>query len=551
MIIVPTSKIIFLKNPIEIDYLNELTFSNSTAQYNYFHSLPKLECDNATFQRKDEVVRFPTDPNMEGVTYDDLIQYNYCMYQNDKWSKKWFYAFVKEVIFDNPGMCFIKLETDVWQTWMFDITFKSCFVEREHVNDDTIGKHTIPENLETGDFIVNSLEEFGTSVMNSKRIAMAYSGNPQSLFPSYASGKMYTGLYSGYNYMIFGSSQDAESMIQGFSDNGALEKIYALFTIPTGLIRSSVHWYNGPGATGSDVIEVGDGNYPMFALVPSDPSSTYYEITMVNPTNFNINSTINGYSPKNNKLFTSEFNYMYITNNGGNDVKFNYEDFVNNQPSFKIIGAISLGCSIKLVPMNYKKFDTTSATNGTYVFGLNASKYPTLAWVGDAYTNWLTQNAINITTGFINSGMSVLGSAFTGNPLYAFGGLIDITNKIGQLRQHQLVSETGQGNINAGDLTFSSQKMNFTIYRMSVREEYAKIIDNYFSMYGYKVNLLKTPNITGRRYWNYVKTIGCNLIGDIPQQDLEKIKDMFNNGVTMWHDPSKFLDYSQNNTIVT
>ena len=85
---------------------------------------------------------------------------------------------------------------------------------------------------------------------------------------------------------------------------------------------------------------------------------------------------------------------------------------------------------------------------------------------------------------------------------------------------------------------------------MSITEEYAKIIDKYFSMYGYKVNDVKTPNITGRTNWNYVKTIGCNIVGDVPQDDMQKIKDIFNNGVTLWHNPNTFLDYSQSNNIV-
>ena len=63
MLIVPTSRIILLKNPIEIDYENELTFASRQAQYDYFYNLPKLECENATYQRKDEVVRFPTNDN--------------------------------------------------------------------------------------------------------------------------------------------------------------------------------------------------------------------------------------------------------------------------------------------------------------------------------------------------------------------------------------------------------------------------------------------------------------------------------------------------------
>ena len=68
-------------------------------------------------------------------------------------------------------------------------------------------------------------------------------------------------------------------------------------------------------------------------------------------------------------------------------------------------------------------------------------------------------------------------------------------------------------------------------------------------MYGYKVNRLKVPNITGRPNFNYIKTIGCNIIGDIPQARLQEIKDLFNRGITLWHNPNTFLDYSVNNNI--
>lgn len=85
---------------------------------------------------------------------------------------------------------------------------------------------------------------------------------------------------------------------------------------------------------------------------------------------------------------------------------------------------------------------------------------------------------------------------------------------------------------------------------MSIKAEYAKIIDDYFSAFGYRVNSLKVPNITGRANWNYVKTVGCNVIGDVPQTDIEEIKSMFDRGVTIWHNAATFLDYSQNNNIV-
>ena len=85
---------------------------------------------------------------------------------------------------------------------------------------------------------------------------------------------------------------------------------------------------------------------------------------------------------------------------------------------------------------------------------------------------------------------------------------------------------------------------------MSIKAEYARMIDDYFSAFGYKVNRNKVPNITGRSNWNYVETANCNIIGNIPQEDLDEIKQMFNSGVTIWHKTGYFMDYSQNNTIV-
>jgi hypothetical protein len=69
-------------------------------------------------------------------------------------------------------------------------------------------------------------------------------------------------------------------------------------------------------------------------------------------------------------------------------------------------------------------------------------------------------------------------------------------------------------------------------------------------MFGYKVNRMKVPNITGRQNWNFVRTTGCNVIATIPQNDLQAIKTMFDDGVTLWHNPATFQDYSQNNNIV-
>ena len=85
---------------------------------------------------------------------------------------------------------------------------------------------------------------------------------------------------------------------------------------------------------------------------------------------------------------------------------------------------------------------------------------------------------------------------------------------------------------------------------MSIKAEYARKIDEYFNAFGYQVNEFKNVQYTSRRSWNYIKTKGIAIEAQIPQADLQSIKDIFNNGVTMWHNPSTFMDYSQSNNIV-
>lgn len=149
MAVTPQTDIRLLKTPFEIDNKNQLTFSSASAQSTYFLSLPNIQEDNCTYQRKDNVIRFP-------AHIDNILQYNYVMYQNEAYTNKWFYAYITKMEYVNDNLTLITIQTDVFQTWQFDIIYKKMFVEREHVNDDTIGLHTVPEGLETGEYICNS-----------------------------------------------------------------------------------------------------------------------------------------------------------------------------------------------------------------------------------------------------------------------------------------------------------------------------------------------------------------------------------------------------------
>ena len=116
-----------------------------------------------------------------------------------------------------------------------------------------------------------------------------------------------------------------------------------------------------------------------------------------------------------------------------------------------------------------------------------------------------------------------------------------------QIEKQAMLSD--QANLSSSNATLLgyNEFENNIFYTLSIKSEFAKRIDKYFDMYGYLTNSVKTPNLNNRPNWNYIKTIGINILGDIPQEDLQTIKQFFDNGITLWHNTNTFLDYSQNN----
>lgn len=197
-----------------------------------------------------------------------------------------------------------------------------------------------------------------------------------------------------------------------------------------------------------------------------------------------------------------------------------------------------------MLPLEYKGLDRNDNE------GINLGKFPALNWTSDYFTNWLTQNAVNIAVDTIGNIVGGATNLIKGNAEGFIGNVVDALNTGADIYKNSLVPPQTKGNLNNGDVITVSNKNDFFFYQMTITEEYAKIIDNFFSMFGYKVNELKVPNINSRSNWNYIKTIDCNIIGNIPQEDLQEIKNMFDTGITLWHKTNYFLDYSQENTIV-
>ena len=447
-------------------------------------------------------------------TYQECMNSNYIAFQNPTYYNRWMFAFIDKVDYENNGCTKITFTIDNWATWFDNLTFKKCFVVREHVNSDNIGEHTVPEGLETGDYIINSYEK-DTSLNDLCIVTCTsvYSG----LTGDNAKGQLINGIFTGLAYTAFDISVDGINQLNSYIQSLVTkpDAIISIFMYPKSLI---------PGGWAEGLIA---------KLLTSDRSTgvNTYNKTITPPT------TINGYTPKNNKLFTSPFRYLVLANNNGISNILQYEYFSNSY-TFKVEGVVCPGGSIRCIPQNYKGI--TDNQNESIACG----KFPTCAWTSDAFTNWMTSNAVNLGMGIVGDVVNLA----SGNYIGATTGIL---SQVSQVYQHSLVPPTVKGNTNTGDVVTSSGDNTFYFYNMSIKEEFARIIDDTFTRFGYKVNSLKVPNITGRTYWNYVE-IGAGedvAFGNLPIGAMEEINNIFRSGTTIWHSHDNIGDFTLDNSL--
>lgn len=527
--------------PLESDYKHTIYFNDKKAQEDYFKSkaiYKDLTYTDFSYQRKEHKIRVPNH-------FDNLSgKVNYVMYKNKAYSNKWFYAFIVDIEYVNDAVSDVYIQTDVIQTWMFDYTLKSCFVEREHVKDDTIGKHTVPEMLETGEYICNNT--INDTSMDSTRFIVASAVNLETGADSNI--RLYNGVLNGWYYYCFSTVAEVREALSDIATLRSNDAIVSIFIMPTKFI----HLEDGDNR----VVESHD--VPKYDLFGYDDDNTPIE----KPTD------VNGYVPKNNKLLTYPYSYLLIDNNAGATATYHYELFEDKTHcGFMIYGCITPGGSLRLIPSKY------NGTDGKH-YGLNSGKFPVCGWQSDYYTNWLTQNALNIevqTEGIKLSGLqNAVNNAFdTGKGASAsimsgdvVGGLTTAVQggvnsyfiaqqQLNQIKgitamkeMHAFQSPTVSGNIASGDINYCMGNIRFSAYQMSIKEEYARIIDNYFSMYGYQVNRVKTPNKNHRALYWYTKTVGCEIDGAIPNKDMQIIKTCYDSGITFWKNPTMIGKYT-------
>ena len=540
-----------LNVPLESDYKHTLYFGSKSAQTEYFKGKTVKYGTDFTYQRKEKRLRFPAD-------YDELIGCNYLMYKNSSYSSKWFYAFITKIEYVNDGVSFVYFETDVIQTWMFDYTVRPSFIEREHVMDDTAGLHTVPEQLETGDYVINdknnneSLQFHGLVIGSTIELN---DDNDDYKNAQNVAGGYYNGIYSGVKYYEITDAESMNTILTKLANGAKSDAVTSIFTTPNLFVKATT-------PSGKKYAEVTKGqsavrkDWRNQCVIGQDENGNDV-LEWIDRENYKP-THINGHTPRNNKLFTYPYTYMLMTNNSGGSAVYKYELFNNpddpNHCAFYIYGTITPGMSIRISPRYYNGVAINS------IEGLNLGKFPICSWATDVYTNWLTQNSVNIATNLLTGVGQIAGGVALAGGTGGLGALVGggsiangvgtIANTLTEVYTHSLQPPQAEGNLNSGDVSFTCKTLTFTAYQMCIKKEFAEIIDGYFDMFGYKVNEVKVPNKNHRKHWWFTKTIDANIDGAVPMEDMAKIKACYDNGITFWKNPANIGNYSLINEII-
>ena len=540
------NSIIILAKNINMDkeYTNILDYSES--------SLVSLCESNAHLVAKQNNYSFlKPDSNVVnvGVSYATCLQANYIAMQNPSYSNKWFFAFIDRVEFNSESSTNIYYTVDEMSTWWDYWTKKQCFVVREHVTDDTIGKHTIPEGLEHGEYVIVGAQQ--DNLGSDLKIVMGSTVEVND--DTNIGGGVYNGIPSGVCYYIYDSAGDYQetstSTLSGalkmLANHGRSDAVKCVFLAPSWLAIKNAG--------------------TVFASNTTSPVTDYMFVTRIN--------ALDGYTPKNNKLLCSPYCGIMLSNASGQATIYNQElwEVGDSGMTLVIIGCLTPGCSIRCYPYNYK------GVANNYDEGISLGKYPSLNWQTDVYTNWLTQNGISlgaiklnavqagVASGALSIAMGVgdmaVGSS-TGNIMATAqgvgsiqGGIEGLYNVMQEQYQHSFMSPTISGSLNCGDVITASGINKFHVYKMTIKKEFAQSIDDFLTRFGYKINSLKSPNFTGRTYWNYVQIGQGEIIGvstgsiSVPESSMDTINKIFRKGTTIWHNHDNIGNYSLNNTI--
>lgn len=556
MAITPNSTIELFKDvPLNPDQENTLYFRSRAGQEEYFSASSRFlkRYSNNSYQRKGKGTLRVEVANSD---FPAIIGANYMRFKNASYENKWFYAFVTKVDYINDVTVELDYQIDVMQTWLvqygtpapgvlpLDYKMEQCFVEREHTNDDWYFKNLEPEKLDYGD----------TYVINGDIVEHNFQKNSlgQPL-------EMNVGMLAGKNSRGYTVDSSEGSRIQDHVYN----PLYFYGLTPGNMTLKLMNYGGTSAPTFDDIVAL--YMYPAeFQTYDPDPNpSTGTVDTFPPPWNSSLFvtpnlTTIDGYAPKNRKLFNSPYCGVTVSNNNGKINEYKWESWLVNRSGwdtleglisvlgqFYLRGTLFPPVTALCYPINYN--------NEVQAFeeSIAIDNFPQCPWVGDTYKAWLAQNKASLVSSLIAGSVSAISGVVTGSLASGLIGGTTVANTLAKIQDAKAKPANVSGQVMTEYLSARMQRYAFTARPFSIRREFAEKLDMYFQMYGYACNRVKVPYFDHRVKWWYIKTIGCDIQGDIPADDKTEICKIFDKGIRFWWEKVEVGKYNVANNVRT
>lgn len=445
------------------------------------------------------------------------LNLNYLAFQNAGISNEWVFCFIDSIEWLSEKTTRINFSLDVFQNNFYNTNIKPCFVEYHHIprREDGIGVNLVPVNLEAGETIVSQHKKLNLTPTDCC-IFVTRGTVEQSWFDGRVENGVYCwGSIGHYDVTTDDGLEKINGLLKAYNDQGAQDAVIGLFMSPKLCI----------GALGGKEIK---------------PKTTSMQIS---------GNAFEGYKPKNKKLYSYPWLYCLADNNQGNTHIYRYEYSYNQDKSieFDSYGTIATLPQVLTAPKNYKTRE--NLPHGLMNEALINSSFPMCSFSSDTYRAWLAQNKSSIALSQVQTAVNStigLGTSIAGLAGGSLQGGINGSNKttssfwdaLGMLANQTDRSRNAgvtHGKALSENVMTGIKECGVDFYEMSCKRQFAEMADSFFEQFGYPINKITMPNLRSRSRWNYVKTSHCGFTGNIDLDQLKKLRNIFDNGVTLWH----------------
>lgn len=571
--------------PFSNDYKNTRWFDTVTDQTNYFLS------KNVVYSVGDNSFVKIEGKNFVKVnkSIDDLWGTNYMMFRNESYNTKWFYAFVTKLEYVRTNLTYVHFEIDVFQTWKFTMNFKPSFVVREHCklwNDDgSPVVNTVDEGLNYGTeystvsvdkfqpydntffLVIVSKELLHTGNSTTNVITPMLNGSPQPLsfyvHPFQLDGSSAAITLDGTDQTL----SPIKDVLRGlYNIDDAVNQIVSLYI--TDYIGVSVDTAGGKLNLSMSVFD------PVTIQDADDTLTTLYlkNLPDYDSLTKSMGSKWDGFKTvKESKLLMHPYTQVILDDFKGNRVKIKPEYITGPNINITAKGSIGTSNHVSYGIQEYNNPDSHSPlvmSDETGLINNTPNDVPIIVDLLSAYLQGnrnSLQNQKNsiLFNGMMNNAstfMNAVPAAMSRNVLGVANGVTGIVqgteNALLQIQgiqaKQQDIENTPPSLAKMGSNTYYSFGNGYNgvyLIKKHIKDEYITKLEDFFGMFGYKVNEVKTPNFHTRQYWNYVHTKNCNITADMNNEDLQELKNIFDNGITLWH-TDDVGNYSLDNGVI-